>query len=89
MSEKKPPRHYVRKRLLEIKEQAHKLIETADAALAEIANVETVRLLRWRCGTCGYVRFFTRAVSVEACDECAKCEGSRRVPGGEGVPLSD
>ena len=74
MSEKKPPRYYVRKRLLEIREQAHRLIETADSALAEIASVEKVRVFRWRCETCGYVKFFTKPQTVEACDECPKCK---------------
>jgi len=52
-------------------------------ALAEIAS-------RWRCEGCGYVRYFTKPQTVEACDDCPKCKGTRWVPGGEGTPpLSD
>ena len=82
MQGKRPPRYFVKKRLLEIQEQAKRLIETADSALREIADAEKVRVQKWRCLRCGAVAWFTHPVAVESCGACEKCAGVRFVPDG-------
>lgn len=88
MAKKLPARYIVKRRLLDIREQAVRLIATADEALREIADVEKVRVQKWRCLRCGFVEWFTKPVALETCDPCPKCGGVKFAPAGE-EPLAD
>jgi len=46
----------------------------ADESRKEDACVEEIRVRRWMCANCGYVRTFTEPVSVRACEPCPKCQ---------------
>jgi len=73
---------FVKARLREIEEQAKQLQATAEAALKEIANLDRIRILRWRCVICGHVIAFTKPSAIEACGPCQHCKGTRWVPDG-------
>jgi hypothetical protein len=90
--EKKPPRYYVRKTLVELKGQAAQLIETIDSALRQIDDVEEIRVFNWRCIGCGHVEHFTLPQPAKNCRECPKCKRTIFVPAGDprgAPPLPD
>jgi rubrerythrin len=53
--------------------------ERANYGLQQIAALEEVRSLRWRCTTCGHVKRFTRPVPKETADDCPKCKATEFV----------
>lgn len=82
MSEESFARRNVKRRLLEIQEQAKELQRTATEALRDIANLDAIRIVCWRCVHCGYVTRFPKPQTIEACAKCSKCQSSRWVPDG-------
>ncbi len=86
---RKPPRYYVRLRLVEIREKALDLIATAEHAIRQIDDTETIRVNQWRCEWCGNVITFTQPHQREGIRDCDKCQNNRWIPNGEGKPMSD
>ena len=45
-------------------------------ALKLLGDSEESRSLRWKCDTCGHVKYFTRPVPAEVAPPCPKCRAS-------------
>jgi rubrerythrin len=88
MNGKPPPRRIVKSRLLAIRQKAEDLIKEVEGALAVIADVEAIRVQKWRCTRCGYVFWFTKPMPFESCQKCPTCGGEKFVPDGQ-QPLAD
>lgn len=54
--------------------------ECANYALQQLASVEEVKALRWRCSGCGHTKNFTRKVPAEVASPCPKCKGTTFQP---------
>jgi predicted Zn-ribbon and HTH transcriptional regulator len=54
--------------------------EEADQALSLLSNVGYERALRWKCKGCGYIKHFTKPVSLEAVVRCPRCKSDQFVP---------
>jgi len=89
MAAEKFTRRIVKRSLLEIREQAMQLQQTAERALKEIASLDAIRISRWRCVHCGHVIVFTRPTAIESCGPCQMCKGPKWVPDGEGETKVD
>jgi rubrerythrin len=87
--EVQPARRYVKARLLELQQHAEEMQRLIRWALREIANLDAIRIRRWRCTHCGHVTAFSKPSTIEACGKCPKCKGEKFVPDGETTPLSD
>jgi rubrerythrin len=54
--------------------------EQADDALKQLEAAEDERSMRWKCKECGYVKHFTRPVSLEAAGRCPSCKSAEFKP---------
>ena len=57
-----------------------KIRNDAEKALALLADAEEQRSLAWRCTGCGYIKHFTKSVSLEAVARCPRCKSDQFRP---------
>jgi len=57
-----------------------KIRHDTDKALALIADAQEQRALAWTCVSCGHVKHFTRAVTLEAVARCPRCKSDQFRP---------
>jgi predicted Zn-ribbon and HTH transcriptional regulator len=65
-------------RLKTILERIRNETDQALSILRDSANDE--RALGWKCTGCGYIKHFTKPVSLEAVARCPRCKSEEFVP---------
>ncbi len=51
-----------------------------EQALSLLTNVGDERALGWKCKGCGYIKHFTKPVSLEVVARCPRCKSDQFVP---------
>ena len=54
--------------------------EETEQALSLLREPEEQRALSWKCAGCGYIKRFTKPVSLEAVARCPRCKSEQFVP---------
>jgi len=65
-------------RVRQILERIREDTEQALSSLRDSAGEE--RALAWKCEGCGYIKHFTRSVSIEVLGRCPRCKSDEFVP---------
>jgi predicted Zn-ribbon and HTH transcriptional regulator len=51
--------------------------EETEQALSLLTNAGDQRALGWKCTGCGYIKHFTKPVSLEAVARCPRCKSDQ------------
>ena len=51
--------------------------EQTEQALSLLTNADDERALGWKCKGCGYIKHFTKPVSLEAVARCPRCKSEQ------------
>jgi predicted Zn-ribbon and HTH transcriptional regulator len=54
--------------------------EDTQQALSLLTDPGGERVLAWKCSGCGYIKHFTRPVSLKAVARCPRCKSDQFVP---------
>jgi predicted Zn-ribbon and HTH transcriptional regulator len=63
-----------------MKEALEAIRNMATNALSQIERPHEEYSMRWTCKACGYVKHFTKPVSLEAAGRCPRCKSTEFRP---------
>jgi predicted Zn-ribbon and HTH transcriptional regulator len=56
-----------------------KIRNDAEKAVALLTDTREQRALAWKCTGCGYIKHFTKLVTLEAVTRCPRCKSDQFV----------
>jgi hypothetical protein len=63
-----------------LRQSSREFVRPLTQALSLLTNVGNERALGWKCTGCGYIKHFTKPVSLEAVARCPRCKSEQFVP---------
>ena len=63
-----------------LKDALEAIRDMASKVLGQFGSSQEQRSMRWRCKACQYVKYFTKAVPLEAADRCPRCKHTEFTP---------